>query len=170
MSEGRTPAPSIRAARSGADWAEVARLFRAYADSLPFSLNFQCFGGEVEGLPGAYAPPAGNAWLAEVDGMVAGCVALKPLEPGIAELKRLYVAPPARGQQAGRALVTAALDYAVGAGYGAVRLDTVASMVTANRLYAKLGFRPIGAYCHNPLPDARFFERRLADLREDKAS
>lgn len=154
-------APVIAPPSGAADWAELRRLLVAYADSLSFSLAFQCFGDELEGLPGDYAPPGGGAWLATLSGRAVGCVALRRFAPTTAELKRLYVAPEGRGQGLGRRLVLAALDGAAGLGYARVRLDTVGSMQAANRLYANLGFAPIAAYRHNPLPDARYFEWTL---------
>ena len=42
-----------------------------------------------------------------------------------------------------------------------MRLDTVAEMTAANALYQSLGFREIDAYCHNPLPNPRFYELLL---------
>src|SRR5580704_17033301 len=84
------------------DIATVRRLFQAYADSLPFSLEFQNFAAELAGLPAPYAPPAGSLLLARRDGVALGVVALKPLAKGIAELKRLYVVPEARGAGVGK--------------------------------------------------------------------
>ena len=73
-----------------ADLETVRRLFRAYADSLPFSLDFQNFAAELAALPAPYTPPAGCLLLARRDGAAIGAVALKPLAAGIAEIKRLY--------------------------------------------------------------------------------
>lgn len=78
------------------------------------------------------------------------------------EMKRLYVRPAHRGEGLGRALGEAVLDAARERGYDAMRLDTVAAMDAANALYRRLGFREIGAYCHNPLDEPVFFEKRLA--------
>ncbi|MEQ9814946.1 MAG: GNAT family N-acetyltransferase [Azospirillaceae bacterium] len=152
----------IRPAGGADDWAAMRRLFEAYASSLPFDLSFQCFRGEVEGLPGAYAPPAGNGFLAWLEGRPVGCVAVRPIAGhGLCELKRLYLDPSARGLGGGRLLSRAAINWAQAAGYRAMRLDTVDSMVEAVALYRTFGFAEIEAYTHNPMPGARFFERRL---------
>lgn len=146
---------------SAADTDLVRELFREYAASLGVSVAYQGFAEELSALPGKYAPPAGGIWLARAASSSAcGCVALRPLSAGIAELKRLYVRPEARGLGAGRALLQTALAAAHTAGYKAVRLDSLPSMASALRLYASLGFQPIPPYCDNPFPGAVFLERR----------
>ena len=145
-------------AHEGPALAEAARLFRNYADSLEFNLDFQDFDHEVADLPGEYAPPGGRMLLAREGEAVAGCVALRSLGRGICEMKRLFVAEGFRGRGVGRRLTIAIIDAARVAGYRRMRLDTTARMTEANRLYRELGFRPIPAYRHNPLPDARFWE------------
>jgi len=140
---------------------DVRALFREYERWLDYDLCFQGFESELAGLPGRYAPPSGRLWLAEVDGQLAGCVGLRELEPGICEMKRLYVRPDRRGLGIGLALSRAVIEQARKRGYGRMRLDTVASMVEATRLYETLGFREIRPYRHNPVPGARFFELDL---------
>ena len=99
--------------------------------------------------------------LARLGEEVAGCVAVRALETGVCEMKRLYVRPGFRGHRVGASLGCAILDEARSLGYASMRLDTVTSMTAANRLYESLGFRSIAAYCENPLPDAEFKELRL---------
>jgi putative acetyltransferase len=152
---------TVRPAGS-ADLAAVRDLFREYAASLETDLCFQDFEAEVSGLPGAYQPPAGALLVAERDGVLVGCVALRPLEaPAVAEMKRLYVRPAGRGRGLGAALVNAILERARTAGYRQVRLDTLPSMAAAQELYRRLGFREIAPYRHNPVPGARFLESDL---------
>jgi ribosomal protein S18 acetylase RimI-like enzyme len=140
---------------------EVRRLFRAYADSLGFDLEFQGFTEELRSLPGEYRAPAGAILVAELEKQVVGCLAVRPLGAGACEMKRLYVSPPARRTGAGRALVEAAVRLARERGYERMRLDTIGSMEAARSLYESLGFRETAAYRHNPLPDARFYELLL---------
>ncbi len=145
-----------------ADIGTVRRLFHAYAASLPFSLEFQGFPAELAGLPGPYASPRGCLLLAIVDGVPAGVVALKQSAPGIAEIKRLYVDPAARGQGLGRRLAEGAIAAARVAGHNSVRLDTHRpSMATAIALYRRLGFVEIPPYGPNPNGEFAFFEKAL---------
>ena len=124
-------------------------------------LCFQNFDQEVAELPGYYVPPNGGLWLAKIDGKPAGCVALRPLAEGIAELKRVFVRPGFRGHRLGRLLTETALARAREAGYKSVRLDTMPFMNEAVALYRSLGFQNIEAYRYNPIPGAMFFELTL---------
>ena len=154
---------TIRPARTSADLAVAASCFREYAADLPITLDFQGFEAELAALPGKYAPPGGELLLAwSPEGAALGCVALRALdEPGVCEMKRLYVREPARRLGLGAALVEAVLAAAEARGYREMRLDTLASMTPALTLYARFGFRPVPAYCYNPEPDAVFLGRRV---------
>lgn len=151
----------IRPARGAIDVASAARLFRAYQAWLGIELCFQDFEAELASLPGAYAPPRGELLLAESAGEPIGCVALRPLEHGICEMKRLYVGPEWRGAGLGRSLARAIIAAARAAGYDRMRLDTLERLRAANLLYRDLGFLPCAPYCHNPLEGAVFMELQL---------
>jgi ribosomal protein S18 acetylase RimI-like enzyme len=153
---------TVREAITSREVSEAAVLFREYARSLTFALDFQDFDEELKSFPSHYARPAGCILLAYVDGAPEGCVALRPLSERICEMKRLYVRPRARGRGAGRALADAVVATARDIGYERMRLDTLASMERANALYRSMGFEEIAPYRHNPLPDACFFELRLS--------
>jgi ribosomal protein S18 acetylase RimI-like enzyme len=149
-------------ASSAEDLAAARRLFRAYSDWLAVDLGFQDFEQELASLPGAYAPPQGRLLLAKVAGDAAGCVALRPLEPGICEMKRLWVEPGFAGAGLGRELALAIIQAARDAGYRRMRLDTMpARMPAAQHLYGTLGFREIPPYYHNPLEGVVMLELAL---------
>jgi carbonic anhydrase len=135
----------------------VRTLFREYGDSLGVDLAFQGFDDEVAALPGGY-----DALLvARVDGEPVGCVGVRPLDPNVCEMKRLYVRPAGRGGGVGRALALAAIGRARALGYARMRLDTLPAMGAAQELYRSLGFVEIAAYRHNPIEGSRFLELEL---------
>ena len=152
----------VRQAESSADIAQVRELFLEYARSLGFSLCFQDFDKELENLPGDYAVPDGRLLLAEYDGELAGCGALRRLDREACEMKRLYVRAKFRGKGLGRALAERLISEARGIGYRLMRLDTVEPvMKTAVAMYREMGFREIGPYCKNPIAGALYMELLL---------
>lgn len=140
-------------------------IFREYAMSLGIDLGFQDFESELLNLPGDYAAPRGVLWLVTVDGNVAGCCGLRPLDtvdyPNACEMKRLFVRPGFRGLGLGRLLADATLDSARLAGYDCILLDTLDTMESARALYAELGFHEVPPYYHNPLAGAHYLKADL---------
>lgn len=132
----------ISEAYSDQDLGAVKALLLEYGHSLGFERCFDRFDEELDGLPGAYAPPLGCLLLAREAGEAAGCVGARPLRDGVCEMKRLYVRPAFRGRGLGRALAEAAVAAARGAGYRRMELMTLSSMMAAIALYGRLGFAP----------------------------
>lgn len=156
------PTISLKTPTLPSDMDAVRDIFRDYADSLGIDLAFQHFEEELAELPGDYAPPRGQILLAMVEGSVAGCCALRPLDtadyPNASEMKRLYVRKAFRGFGLGRQLAEAMLDMARQAGYACVLLDTLDGMESARALYADLGFEEIPPYYHNPLEGSHYLK------------
>lgn len=148
-------------AESAAEIEQVRALFIEYARSLSFDLSFQSFDREIAELPGDYRKPAGRLLLAYVGEAPAGCVALRALEGGCCEMKRLYVHPDVRGHGIGRRLAVRIISEARTIGYRSIRLDTIDSMNEAIALYRSLFFAEIPPYRYNPVAGARFFELKL---------
>lgn len=156
---------TVRKVDTPEDLAATIALFTAYATSLNVDLSFQDFAAEMSGMPGRYSPPTGSLLLARnTAGHPIGCVGLRSLVPGgVCEMKRLYVNPAGRGLGVGRALAEAVVKQAKALGYQAVRLDTLASMVSALGLYKSMGFVEIERYYETPLQDTVFLELALGD-------
>lgn len=156
------PTVQLRHPLNDADWLATRSIFQEYAASLNVDLCFQDFDAELAGLPGEYAEPRGALLLAWVDGALAGCCALRPLDTSdytnASEMKRLYVRPAFRGLGLGRQLSEGILDAARQAGYSCVLLDTLDDMESARALYEDLGFEDIPPYYHNPIAGAHYLK------------
>ena len=152
--------------RSGAEWAATADIFREYGASLGIDLSFQGFEQELAALPQMYGGPRGTVLLAWVDGELAGCCALRPIDEvdvaNAAEMKRLYVRAAFRRFGLGRLLAEATLDAAQQMGYSSVLLDTLDDMEAARALYDELGFVEIPPYYHNPIAGSHYLRVDLA--------
>ncbi|MBT5497327.1 MAG: GNAT family N-acetyltransferase [Alphaproteobacteria bacterium] len=156
------PNIQIKTASTKTDFAAIQDLFREYAESLPFDLAYQNFEGEMAAFPGKYAEPQGCLLVVEVDGAPMGAVGLRPLETGVAEIKRLYVRPGTRGLGLGRLLVAEIVARGRSIGYRTLRLDTIRGlMVGAERLYQGVGFVEIPPYYDSPIEGAVYYELRL---------
>lgn len=148
-------------AESTADIETARELFEEYWNWLGFDGSVQGFDIELATLPGDYSPPDGCILVARDGSAVAGCVALRKLDDGICEMKRLYVRPKFRGRQLGYRLVNAVIDGGRNRGYERMRLDTLPPMIKAIELYKSLGFKDIEPYIENPIPGARHMELEL---------
>lgn len=145
------------------DLPAVRALLRRYARALAFDLAYQRFDEELEALPRPYVRPAGLLLVARQPDAIVGVAAYRPLGGGIAEVKRMYVAPEVQGQGLGRALLERLIAEATAAGHAALRLDTHRpTMAAAIGLYTALGFEEIPAYGPGPTGEIAFFQRTLA--------
>ncbi len=139
-------------------------LFREYEAWLGLDLCFQGFEEEINNLPGKYALPDGRLFLAYSDKDITGCIAMRKLEDGICEMKRLFVRDAFRGQKIGNKLIGKIIDEARSVGYKKMRLDTYpAKMGKAVDLYRSYGFHEIPSYYDNPHDGVLFMELYLTD-------
>ena len=144
------------------DMAAAELLFREYVSSLGIDLSFQDIEAELSSLPGKYAAPEGAIILAYCGGELCGCGALKKIEPGICEMKRLYVRDRFKSLGIGRGMAVKLMEKAAEMGYDKIRLDTLSSMHAAHSLYKSLGFYEIPPYVYNPIEDAVFMEKKIS--------
>lgn len=98
----------------------------------------------------AYRPPHGAFLLAWCDRLPIGCVSVKTLEPGVGEVKRLWVDPAARGLGLAHRLMRAVEDQARALGLSALKLDTNAALTEAIALYRRSGWTEIAPYTDFP--------------------
>jgi uroporphyrinogen-III synthase len=105
-------------------------------------------------------PPSGAFVVARLGGEVVGCGGLRTIGDGVGEVKRMWVAPAARGRGVGRALLAELEQRARRLGHSAIRLDTNATLTEAMALYEGAGYRSIDRYNDNPYAQ-RFYERTL---------
>jgi len=136
-------------------------LAEEYQRELGIDLKFQGFQEEMDQLPGAYAPPSGAMLLLAQGDRWVGCGAIRPLEPGICEIKRMYLRPGWRGQGFGAEILESLLVRAKEIGHHSVRLDTLRRLEPALALYQRYGFTEVAAYNFNPEPDIVYMERAL---------
>ena len=115
----------------------------------------------ADAAPAELEPPAGVLLIAYDGEQPVGCGAVRVIAAGVAEIKRMYVAPRARGKGLGRTLLRALEDAAVDLGCNRARLDTAASFTEAVALYRSAGYTDIAAYNRNPHASV-WMERRLA--------
>jgi GNAT superfamily N-acetyltransferase len=156
----------VREAVGDEDLALVRSLmesYRAFLSGSPSGSANMCLSGfreELDALRGKYSA----LLLATVDGVAAGCVALRRLSgiEGACEMKRLWVDSDFRGMGLGRRLVEDAVQWARREGMRAIHLDTISAvMPEANRLYAAMGFVRVEPYHRDCTEDVEFFRLDL---------
>ena len=147
----------LRDASAPADLDAVRTLFAEYARGVDEPCCFAGFERELADLPQGYLV----LFLSQEEGVPAGCVGLRELDRGTAELKRLYVRPAFRGHGIGRALAEAVIAAARAGGYGRIVLDSLPKMHAARAPYRSLDFRETAPYLAQPTPGASCFERSL---------
>ena len=144
-----------------AEYKAAAGLFKEYAAWLNIDLSFQSFENELAGLKQMYNAADGGIILCSENDKYLACVAVRRIDAGTAELKRMYVQPAQQHKGIGKHLLEHALILAKNCGYTSIRLDTLNTMIPAMNFYKKHGFYEIPAYYFNPETTAVFFEKQL---------
>jgi ribosomal protein S18 acetylase RimI-like enzyme len=158
----KTDSYTIIEAVSTVEIKAIKELFIEYSEWMGDCFCFQDFDEELATLPGKYASPEGRLYLLMHDNNYVGCIALRKLEDGVSEMKRLYIKPEHRGAGLGKKLVQLLIEDAKKIGYEKMRLDTIRERMTnAVDIYEKHGFRKIEAYYHNPISDVLYMELDL---------
>jgi len=144
-----------------ADHAEVARELTDYIGSIGDALDADGLDHDIAHWQEEYDGRVGVLLLVvDPAGEVVGTAAVRLLEPGTGELKRMWLRPSRQGRGLGRRLMDACLDEARRLGCRALRLDTQARMEAAVHLYRAYGFSEIPRYNDNRRADI-WMERRL---------
>jgi GNAT superfamily N-acetyltransferase len=151
----------IRTAQSPDEIEAVRFLVLAHASSLREHPGSDQVRSDAENLPGPYVAPRGRLYLAYLDAMPAGCVALRPMEGSIGEVKRMFVLTTARRHGVARALMEQLISDARRMGYTSLRLGTLDAMTAAQNLYRELGFTQIPRYRADEMVDTVFFDLDL---------
>ncbi len=131
-----------------------------YLDDLERRLSHWTRAGYVDAADDELWPPAGALLVGYQDGKAVACGAVHVIAPGIAEVKRMFVAPRVRGRGLGRALLDALERTAVELGCNVARLDSTEPLAEAVALYKSAGYVEIEDYNRNPNATI-WLERRL---------
>lgn len=162
MAHPGTQTVNIVQAETASQIADARAIFREYETWIDLDLCFQGFEAELAALPGKYSMPDGRLLLAYEGDRLAGCIAMRKLEDGICEMKRLFVRDDVRGLGIGVSLIERLIADAREIGYSKMRLDTFPpKMGKAVSLYETHGFVEIHPYCDNPHDGVLFMELTL---------
>src|SRR5689334_14915310 len=151
----------FRTARKEDEFLDGRNLFVQYANSLEVDLSFQDFQHELLNIDKQYSQPKGALLLAYRDGIAIACAGVRELDKDIAELKRMFVEPGHRKFRVGRKLLELAIDMAKRLDYRFMRVDTLPTMIKAQKLYRSFGFYEIAPYRFNPVEGTVFMEIKL---------
>ncbi|MDX8348756.1 GNAT family N-acetyltransferase [Cognatiyoonia sp. IB215446] len=166
---------TIRPARGDDDLAAVRQLCWAYRDVLvarttdfPLLLDFfyaqPVYQQLMDDLPARHIAPDGEIFVAEMQDQIVACGMTHRIDATTCEIKRVFVAPAARGQGIAQQLCKAAMQDARERGYTRVVLDTMRNLPEAMALYEGMGFTEAVPYYDLPdtlLDDIVFYEHPL---------
>ena len=141
------PAFKLRSVTSEQDYALFEQLLREYAAKDLADAGNSSIWKDLETLPERYGPPLGAALLAYAGDELVGCGALtNTQQPGVAEVKRIYVREAFRRQGLARTLTQQLMTQAQTLGYHTAAISTWPENTQALALYQQLGFQPIAPF------------------------
>lgn len=154
---------TLRPPQTQVEWDVVPGLLLDYKHEFDDDTCFTTFEEEVANIRKVYTATGSHLILAidHSDQKIVGCVALRTLSPGVAEMKRLYVIPSHRGFHLGKKLAVAIISYAKEKNYTRMVLDTMMEMKAAQKLYQHLGFTPIEPYRDQDPSKVICYEKKL---------
>ena len=134
-------------------WARAAHLIDSYIGWVEQAMGIDLTEyrkenqAELGALQDYYSWPTGHLLVGVVDGRIVGTTGVKMMEPGVAELRRMYVAPEGRGHGIAPMLLRSAIRVSRQLGADVLRLETMPwLMKDAVRMYLRAGFVPIQHY------------------------
>jgi len=133
-----------------------------------YGLTFEPAGydADLTRISAAYRHAGGAFWVLEEDGDVVGTVAVVPISPSEAEIKRVYLDSSLRGQGWGTRLVEHAMSWAAVHGHTRVRLWSDVKFERSHVMYQRLGFVRTGIRDCDDVDQSREygFEKALTAL------
>jgi len=152
---------TIHICNSKEEFAIARIIIQDYMKWLGMDLDFQNTKREFQMFEKMYGKPEGCFIYATINGGIAGGVAIRKLDSKVCEMKRLFVYSSSQGKGLGEALCEKIISIAGKLSYNKMRLDTVSKLKSAIRLYEKIGFYEIEAYCPNPNPTVKYMELEI---------
>ncbi len=147
------------------DFQEILEgFFEAVYSGTPFPFNPQGTYQDIRRIPQVYQHTGGQFWLLFEAEALIGTVAVRALEPGVAELKRLQVLQDYQGRGYGKLLIQQVMEHAAELEFSRLRLDSIRDKAAALHLYKRFGFQEIERYNDNPHADI-FMEYDLRRLQ-----
>jgi putative acetyltransferase len=152
VTDSRSDGSAYRVRRAGRDdGVAVERELFAYLEHIGAGLDSDGLDHDVVEWQAEYDGVSGVLLILESPtGDVVGTAGVRRLEPGLGEVKRMWIRPACQGLGLGRRLMERCLEEARHLGFRRLRLDTQRRMEAALTLYRSYGFRDVPDYNGNP--------------------
>ncbi|MGK6319143.1 bifunctional helix-turn-helix transcriptional regulator/GNAT family N-acetyltransferase [Sphingomonas sp. DT-204] len=136
------PTVTLRGLGPGDMGLVIARQAILYAEEYGWNSDYEALVARIlADFHQSFDPARDAAWIAEIDGRMAGSIFLvRGDKPGVGKLRLLYVEPDARGAGVGKMLVAACIERARALGYERLDLWTNSVLAAARSIYVHAGF------------------------------